>query len=151
MYLYHFLDGKGMNSSCPGWVGSAAIWLAFLCSLPAYTELRSVFGGSSQRTSWWLGSVRLGSNHLGRPQLIFFWHRHNDGGPKADRDSVKLQRQIENVQKDPSQLVSTCPPWHLFWFCSFVSVSSLQRTSHLVELHADAAPLVKGEKRLHRR
>lgn len=41
MYLYLFLDGSGTNSSYPGWLGSAAIWLAFLWSLPAYIESRS--------------------------------------------------------------------------------------------------------------
>lgn len=34
MYLYRFLDNSRMNSSCFGWVRSAAIRLAFLCSLP---------------------------------------------------------------------------------------------------------------------
>ena len=50
MNLYHFLDGSGTNSLCPGWVGSAAIRLAFLWSLPAYIESRS---GSGLPTIRW--------------------------------------------------------------------------------------------------
>ena len=38
--LYLFLDGGGTNSSYPGWVGSAAIQLAFLWSRPEYIESR---------------------------------------------------------------------------------------------------------------
>lgn len=68
MYLYRFLDDSGMNSSCLGWVRSAAIRLAFLCSLPELViilnwgllaVLRQSAGQFSPAGPWWQKTMNV--------------------------------------------------------------------------------------------
>lgn len=38
---------------------------------------------------------------------VFFWHRDNGGGLEARRDDSGVQRDIEDIHEDISQLVCT--------------------------------------------